>query len=121
MTRDPIVKDRFEAKYIPIPEAGCWIWTGAAGRYGAVTINRKHIDAHRLSWLLYRGPIPDGLRVLHRCDVCLCVNPSHLFLGTAKDNSQDMVMKGRHRKPRINNAPSGDNHWKRRRGLHAFP
>jgi hypothetical protein len=51
--------------------------------------------AHRVSWVLTNGPILDGLCVLHRCDNRICVNPSHLFLGTKKDNFQDMITKGR--------------------------
>lgn len=112
--------ERFNLKWEPVTESGCWIWTGAAGRYyGGVTINKKHFDAHRASWILHFGDIPEGMRVLHRCDVTLCVNPSHLFLGTAKDNTHDMLKKGRHRFGTWN-APRGDNHWKRRRMTNAF-
>jgi hypothetical protein len=53
--------------------------------------------AARTSWRLYKGPIPEGLRPLHKCDVSLCVNPDHLFLGTLSDNMQDMAAKGRAR------------------------
>lgn len=53
------------------------------------------MKAHRASWIAYRGEIPDNLWVLHRCDNRLCVNPEHLFLGTARDNTQDMIKKGR--------------------------
>lgn len=52
--------------------------------------------AHRLAWVQAYGPIPDGLSVLHTCDTRACVNPEHLFLGTHKDNTLDMVAKGRH-------------------------
>ena len=104
---------RFAEKYTAIPIAGCWIWTAAAGRYGAMARDGVHMDAHRVSWLIHRGQIPAGMRVCHRCDVCLCVNPNHLFLATAKENTQDMLAKGRH-KYGTWNAPRGDNHWTRR-------
>lgn len=58
---------------------------------------RKSLGAHRASWMLAHGPIPPGLMVLHRCDNPPCVNPDHLFLGTAKDNVGDMDTKGRRR------------------------
>ena len=53
------------------------------------------VGAHRISWMLHRGPIPDGMYVCHRCDVRECVNPDHLFVGTSLDNWQDMDAKGR--------------------------
>ena len=58
--------------------------------------------AARVSWKLYRGKIPFGLDVLHRCDMPMCVNPDHLFVGTAKDNIEDMIRKGRANRSRIN-------------------
>lgn len=75
----------------------CWLWTGAvAGKYGQCrSAPHTKIPAHRYSYILNVGEIPDGLYVCHRCDVRLCVRPDHLFLGTAKDNAQDMVAKGR--------------------------
>lgn len=76
----------------------CWIWTGAktTSGYGqSMDDNQKTIMAHRLSYQLFKEPITDGLFVLHKCDVPLCVNPDHLFLGTQKDNMTDMTVKNR--------------------------
>jgi len=77
----------------------CWLWTGAGTRYGSFRIGRKMIPAHRVSWTLERGEIPNGLFVLHRCDVGLCVKPDRLFLGTQTDNMHDMQAKNRHNPP----------------------
>lgn len=85
---------------------GCWSWKGAIlkcnrpwARYGGFgfSSNGKSVNvrAHRFSWILANGRIPEGLMVLHRCDNTNCVNPSHLFLGTAKDNADDCKAKGR--------------------------
>lgn len=82
---------------------GCWMWRGwvNAGGYGRLPVALGHILAHRASWLLANGAIPDGLYVLHRCDVRRCVNPAHLFLGTLQENNADMRAKGRERHPTI--------------------
>lgn len=63
--------------------------------YGQTWENGKSKRAHRASWELYRGQIPKGIFVLHRCDIPSCVNPEHLFLGTNKDNMQDCKNKKR--------------------------
>ena len=57
----------------------------------------KRWRASRLVWHVVKGPVPEGLYVLHQCDNELCINPEHLFLGTLKDNTQDMMKKGRHK------------------------
>jgi hypothetical protein len=78
----------------------CWEWTRARVRgYGQFGVRRagkqKMVRAHRFSWELYNGPIPEDLCVLHRCDNPPCCNPEHLFLGTMLDNMRDMALKGR--------------------------
>lgn len=90
--------ERFESYIEPVTESGCWIWIGAIASmgYGAFYIESEGtIGAHRASWILFRGAIPPGQYVLHRCDVMPCVNPNHLFLGTPKDNMEDRDRKGR--------------------------
>ncbi len=77
----------------------CWMWTGfLTNGYGHFWLNSRKIRAHRFSWILSNGDIPDGLIVCHHCDNPKCVNPSHLFLGTHSDNTQDCVRKGRNSK-----------------------
>jgi len=84
-------------KKVRIKSSGCWHFTGAINTtgYGVVGFKGKVWQAHRLSYYFHNGAIPDGLMVLHKCDNRRCVNPDHLFLGTAKDNTQDMINKGR--------------------------
>lgn len=76
---------------------GCWRWLGTSvgTGYGAIHVNGKNILTHRYSWELANGPVPKGLYVLHKCDNPSCVRPNHLFLGTYKDNFEDMRRKGR--------------------------
>ncbi len=76
---------------------GCWTWSGSKNShgYGQLRSNKKLIAAHRVSWELHYGGIPEGMCVLHYCDNTECTNPNHLYLGTLKTNSQDMMKKGR--------------------------
>lgn len=92
--------------------SGCWHFTGPLNShgYGAVGFHGKVIGAHRLSYILTRGEIPNGLLVCHKCDNPKCVNPDHLFIGTYKDNAQDMIKKGRRGAGHIH----GENHWNAR-------
>lgn len=96
-------RERFDSKWTPEPFSGCWLWTSTVrGRgYGQFWMNGTMRTAHRTAWELYRGEIPEGMLLLHRCDTKECVNPDHLFLGTQADNMADMIAKGRGNSPRF--------------------
>ena len=90
------LEERFWGK-VEVPSYGeCWEWTAGKIRgYGSIFYNGKTHKAHRISWKIHFGKIPKDMCVLHECDNPSCVNPSHLFLGTHKDNSDDKIQKGR--------------------------
>lgn len=87
---------RFNESVTRDGDGGCWLWRGGLERkgYGFFHLGRK-ISTHRASWILHNGPIPDGMWVLHKCDVRACVNPAHLYLGTVAENARDMVSRAR--------------------------
>ena len=90
---------RFWENVMPEPNSGCWLWIGAWSNAGRAAASRygQHLGegAHRFAYRTFVGAIPGGVHVLHRCDIGPCVNPRHLFLGTAVDNATDMLAKGR--------------------------
>lgn len=90
--------ERFLAKFDKTES--CWIWTGYTRKYrkqhyGQFRISGGMQLAHRVSFEIFKGPIPDGMFVCHSCDNPSCVNPEHLFIGSHKDNMKDMATKGR--------------------------
>ena len=89
--------ERLMKRVIRSRVTSCWVWPRSlsADGYGQIRIAGGREGAHCIFWLLHNGPIPDGMCVLHKCDVPNCVNPEHLFLGTKKDNWHDAMKKGR--------------------------
>ena len=93
------MRERFMRHVSPEPNTGCWLWEVSCrpNGYGqfAPDGSGRPVHAHRAAYELLVGTIPEGMQVCHRCDVRSCVNPDHLFLGTQKDNVDDMRAKGR--------------------------
>ena len=94
---DMELKEHFKSNSI-IDENGCWVWQKCQSRdgYGFIWRNRKQCRTHRISYEIFKGSIPDGKQILHKCDNRLCVNPGHLFVGTHQDNMKDKINKKRH-------------------------
>lgn len=117
------VNERFFKRFERDSVSQCWIWTGWVNPKGYGTISGNLLDgtkvrgalAHRVSWLIHKGQIPNdgsahGTVVMHKCDNPRCVNPEHLMLGTQADNVRDMDDKGRH--------VVGE--WQKRKGIDHF-
>lgn len=95
MNVQPVIARLFTRHQVN-PATGCWEWTGACTRgYGAIRVAGRQEKAHRVAYEHLVGRIPAGQSVLHRCDNRRCINPDHLFLGTALDNMRDREAKGR--------------------------
>lgn len=95
-----LVTEKILQNYVPVTETGCWLWLGAwnRGKYGLVNRNSRFMGlAHRIIYAANKGEIPKGMSICHRCDTPACVNPDHLFVGTHRENMNDMISKGRNR------------------------
>lgn len=103
------VEPRFWAAVEKLP-SGCWVWTRSTvtSGYGSISVDGRGQRAHRVSWELHNGPIPNGMDVLHKCDNKPCVNPSHLYLGTDVENQRDINERG---PKRTGGPPKGERHF----------
>jgi hypothetical protein len=89
-------QQRFANTYF-VNDSGCWLWNRSLDDlgYGRISFLKNRLTAHRFSWIVHYGNIPDGMHVLHKCDVRNCVNPDHLYLGTHQQNMKDRDSRGR--------------------------
>jgi hypothetical protein len=113
--------ERFEKKYIPEPNSGCWLWLAqvSASGYGRFCVSKDgRAYAHHFSYRTFKGPIPKGMVVRHTCDIKTCVNPYHLLLGTEEENYEDARARRRyhlqHDRRRAQGLPLS---WKERREI----
>jgi hypothetical protein len=111
---DNITDEQYREKFrslCKIDERGCWVWQGWCHKppraYGQMYYRGEQWTIHRLSYLLHKGALPDGLVVCHACDNQRCGNPDHLWLGTQRDNLIDSIVKKRHRCARATQCPKG--------------
>ena len=125
MSGSPTLASRFRSKLASVGVVvrsdlgACLLWTGATNEkgYGVIGAGARGagvLKVHRVAWELARGPIPEGLFVLHRCDIPACCNVAHLFLGTNADNVADMIAKGRNSPPPVLRGEANPRHRSRR-------
>jgi hypothetical protein len=112
MNKAKPVPDRLLKWSEPDPNSGCWLWFGTVNKtgYGKLTIKKKTVLAHRASVMYLRGEdVSEGAFVCHHCDTPQCINPNHLYVGTAKDNYDDSVRRGR--RPSSYGKRRGEKRW----------
>ena len=109
---EDMVKPGFLDKIKVMPN-GCWEWQGPIGsnKYGKMSFLGGTWNSHRVAWMIFKGTIPDGMFLLHKCDNPPCSNPDHLFLGTHRQNMRDMTDKGR-KAVTLPPVPLGEKHYK---------
>lgn len=92
-------QERVERLSIPEPNSGCWLWLGSIKKngYGNMAFGGSFTQAHRVSYMAFKGEIPSGFVICHSCDNPSCVNPDHLWHGTYSDNMKDASKKGRNK------------------------
>lgn len=100
---------RLDRMTVMVPESGCHLYTGSWTQrgYGEISIQAVKMRAHRLSYTLANGPIPPGLMICHKCDTPQCINPEHLYAGTARDNSRDTHARKRGWQEKVTHCKSG--------------
>ena len=97
-----MIPSHIEAKIIPEPMSGCYLWVGSltSQGYGGIVRKGKLLQAHRVVYEFECGPIPEGAMICHHCDNRICVNPDHLYVGDAQSNNDDMNRRGRNKSPK---------------------
>jgi HNH endonuclease len=107
--REERIARLFESRVVEILPSGCHIWMGGVNGqgYGLIRDGLRHKRAHRMAWEMVNGPTPEGMVILHSCDVPSCVNPHHLTAGTQADNLKDMRAKGRGKTPNVRGERQG--------------